>query len=72
MNKSNEPRSPKTPEKSSGQVQKDGASGNSHQYRTNQGPQKQNAPQPGAKGERQEKKLAQGEVQGSSEKSKNS
>lgn len=67
MNKPNEPRSPKTLEKSSG-----GASGNSQQYRANQGPQKQNAPQPSAKGEREEKKLAQSEVQGSSEKSKNS
>lgn len=68
MNKPNEPRSPQTADKTTGPAQKGGASGKSLQYRTNQGPQQQNAPQPATKGERQEKKLAQGEGQGASEK----
>lgn len=58
MNKPNEPRSPtKTQERSSEHAQKDGASGNSQQYRTGQGPQKQSVLQPGAKGSSRRKNL---------------
>ncbi|MBD9416979.1 hypothetical protein IB234_20635 [Pseudomonas sp. PDM16] len=71
MNKPNEPRSPKPSERNSGQAKKEDA-GNSQQYRTHESQQKQNGPQSAARGERQEKKLAQGEEPGSAGKSKNS